>query len=132
MTQKEIQFINQFQATVLSPIQNDLISRKHKNWKTDPLSVTIEEILCSLSILPRSNGEFDLTYVCKGDIVKASYRLDGPIEHVDHSLWEVLEYLKYYGLNHGLLPLGYELDHLITGINQLLQIINPRQYGKFM
>lgn len=131
MTQEKIQFVNQFQAVVLAPIQNDLIPRKYKNWKSELLSVTIEEILCSLSITPYSNGEFDLKYLCRGDIIEASYRIDGPIEHVEHCLLEISNYLELYSCKGGLLPLNREINHLTTGIKKLLRIINPKQYGEF-
>lgn len=131
MTLEEIRFINRFQATVIDPIQKDLRSRKHKNWKNDKLSTTLEEILCSLSLIPQQNGEFDLAYLCREDIIHASYRLNSSIEHVEHSLWEVFIHLELYSLKPGLLPLGSELNHLKTRIDKLLRIINPHQYGKF-
>lgn len=131
MSQEEIQFITQFQVTVLNPIQSNLMNRKHRNWEHDPFSMDIEEILCSLSVTPLKNGEFDLTYICRGDIIEASYRLNGPIEHMDHCLWIFLQCLKLYALKNGLLPINSEIDHLNNGILKLLQIVNPGHYGKF-
>lgn len=132
MSQEEIQFINQFQVAVITPMQSDLTNRKHRNWEKDPFSMDIEEIICSLSILSLKNGEFDLTYICRGDITEASYRPNGPIEHVDHCLWELQQYLKLCALQHGgLLPINSEIDHLIKQISKLLQIVNPNHYGKF-
>lgn len=139
MSQEEIQFITQFQVTVLNPIQSNLMNRKHRNWEHEPFSMDIEEILCSISVLPLTNGksnstytgEFDLAYTCKGDIIEASYRLGDPVERVEHCLWELKQYLELYALQHGLLPINSEVDHLNNGIHKLLQIVNPERYGKF-
>lgn len=131
MTEKERKFINEFQENLVIPVHDNLVNRKHRNWENNLLCVVVEEVICSLSILPKQNGEFDLAYFCMGDITQASYRLNDSITHIEHSLWEVLMYLELYNLKGGLLPLGQELQHLMQGITKLLQIVNPRRYGNF-
>lgn len=131
MTREEIQFINQFQANLIVPIQRFLIPHRLEDSQNDSLYLTIEEILCSLSVMPDKIGEFTLTYLCNGNIFQSTYRINAPIEHIEHCLSEVLKYLELYDLKKNLLPLSSELDLLVQGIKKLLQIVNPNEYGKF-
>ena len=137
MTREEIRFINQFQATIVVPIQKVLTSQKHESYKNEDLFRTIREIICSLSVLPESNGEFKLTYLCRGHLVSSFYTLDGTteqvkrsLEHVEHSLWEVLKYLKIYSSIDGLSC--NEFSDLVQGIEKLLKIISPEANGKLI
>ncbi len=97
--------------TTLSNIQQILKSRKNKNWLNDPFAVTLEEILCSLSIEQKKNkNSFELIYVCNGDPVFASYPYD--TKHVLHCLFELLSYLELHETADVSLPVSHKLCNL--------------------
>ncbi len=124
MTKENKALINQFQETLIVPMQDILQNRQYKNWKQSEISVILEEIICSIVIEPKENG-FTLEYRCFGDKISASS--DGSLPHMIHCLHELLSYLKLYHLKGGLLPIESKLGHFEQGIRDLLKMINPNE-----
>lgn len=107
---------------ILNSIKENLNSRKHRNWIDDPISVLLEEILCSMEIHSIQKG-FELTYKCKADSVIASFPKD--INHMKHCLWEILCYLELSDAKRSFLPVRHDLRQLKQSIKTLLQLISP-------
>lgn len=128
MTPNDIRFINCFQATLVTPVYNDLSKRKHRNWKNDLFAINLENILCTLSILPKGDGAFDLTYMCDRYRISASYIPGKETEHIEHCLCELYRCFELYSYKNTLLPCQDEIKHLYDGIKKLLRIINPEKY----
>ena len=125
MTEQNKILIKQFQETIIVPMQDILKNRQYKNWRNDALSVTLEEIICTIVVKPKSTG-FTLTYCCDSDQVSASS--NGSLDHMNHCLCELLRYLElYHSKEDGLLPIKYKLDLFEQGLKELLQIINPNE-----
>lgn len=124
MTEQNKILINQFQETLIVPMQKALQNRQYKNWNQSEISRILEEIICSIVIEPKKNG-FTLEYRCFGDKISASS--DGSLSHMIHCLHELLSYLDLYRLKGGLLPIDTKLVHFEQGISELLKMINPNK-----
>ncbi len=123
MTQEQIYFINHFQEKFITPAQTIFDMRMNNSTENDELVTTIEEIIKSLSVVPKSNGEFHLSYVCRGKPISDFYTFNGSVEPIEYSLWEILKYLGLYISN--CKSFNDKVNNLEQGIKQLLDIINP-------
>ncbi len=123
MTQEQIHFIEDFQENFITPVQNILKGRNDTDPENDELITTIEEILESLSVVAESNGEFKVSYACRGKPCSDFYTLNESVEPVSYSLWEILKYLGLYASNCNVF--NDKVNNLKQGIKQLLDIINP-------
>lgn len=118
----EQQIINQIDG-ILNSIKENLGQRKNRNWINNPISILLEEVLCSMKIRPTEEG-FELTYKCKGDSVVAYFPEN--TERINHYIWEILVFLEVES-NGGSLPIKSDLCQLKKRLRILLQLISPNE-----
>lgn len=117
-----IQQINSINKILLE-IRENLTNRKHRNWMSNPISVLMEETVCSMQIFSTDNIGFVIKYTCKGDPICAYFPNDAT--HIKHCIWEIICYLELYEVKGGLLPAYRELQELKQEIKNLLQLCFP-------